>query len=268
MVVFVCPSTPEYQRIILSGQGAYVKEIALITGVIDESKLHLSRWRDQLTKLNMWKYTEFKKIAFLDSDAFPIANLDDIFDLVPTQNCIKDKLSADDATTLRTRDGAELCQYTFGGTIMSEQDGALNGGVLVFAPSLVWHAKFMRDLEKTDQYNIQTAEQGLLDSSLGFGWQGAFPRHDFTQIYNADKPFYDEHRFANIIRVLHCKLWSPMSLVWAPELNIKWDTDWMAMSRFYDDDIFSSARETGRRKEPLEAWVESQQRSDGTALEE
>ncbi|CCG84692.1 protein of unknown function [Taphrina deformans PYCC 5710] len=263
IIVFVCPSTPSYQRRILAGQGAIIEEIELIT-VSDPSKLHLSRWRDQLTKLNMWKYTDYKRITFLDVDAFPVQNMDDIFDVVPTQECIRSKLNAEDKKVMEDpAAGRELCGYTFGGTVMSENDGAyLNGGVFVFAPSRVWHAKLMRDLEKTDQYDVQTAEQGLLDSVLGFSKRGPFPRHDFSQNYNADGQFYLDHNERGTIKVIHCKMWSPLSLTHAPELNIRWDVDWMSMARFYDSDIFALARQTGHRKEPLEVLGEMAEKAE------
>lgn len=249
MLIFVCPSTPKYQRSILAGQGAIVKEIELVSGVIDPSKLHLSRWRDQLTKLNMWKYTEFKRIAFLDVDAFPVQNIDDIFEVVPDQNCDVMKLSLDDASTIKNSGDKELCRYTFGGSIMSDTDDELNGGFFVFSPNLLWHKKLLRDARKTDQYDEQTAEQGLLNSNLGFGLKGPFKRYTISQVYNADREYYLMKKAEgnlNHVRVVHCKMWSPLSVEWAPELTTKWDVDWMTMCRWYDSDAFVESRKTGR----------------------
>lgn len=245
MIVFVCPSTPQYQRTILAGQGAVVEEIELVSGLIDPTKLHLSRWRDQLTKINMWTYTRYKRIAFMDSDAFPVKNIDDIFDIVPLQDCDANRLNTDDLEMLHRPNGQDLCKYTFGGAIMSETDNELNGGFFVFSPNLMWHEKLLRDAKKTNEYDEKTAEQGLLNSNLGFGINGPYKRYTISQDYNSDKEYYIAKKEAgklDEIRIVHCKMWSPLSLLWAPELNVKWDVDWMSMCRWYDSDAFVSAR--------------------------
>lgn len=263
MIVFVCPSTPKWQRTTLLGQGAIVKDIELIQDVLDVTQLHLGRWRDTLAKLNVWKSTEFKRIVFLDSDAFPVQQIDGIFDAVPEQDCNVDQLSPEDYETYKGPDGKELCRYTFGGAEMSDTDNKLNGGVLVLSPSLVWHKKLVRDARKTDLYDSRTSEQGLLDSSLGFGLEGPFKRITLSQIYNADKEAYmlrKQRPKDPDIKIIHCKMWSGLSLEWAPELNDKWSIDWMDQCRWYDSEVFAHARRTGHRKEYLELIGENEKR--------
>lgn len=245
ITVFTCPSTPSWQKRTMRGMGAQVMDIELIAA--DTTKLHLSRWRDQLAKLNLWKHVEFNKIVFLDSDAFPIDNIDELFE-TPSQRCLSD-------------DGSETCEYTFAGAEMSDTDHELNGGVFVMVPSLAWHGKLLVDVQKTDQYDSQTAEQGLLNSDLAFGLTSNHPRQTLSQKYNADKEFYGANMFIfneSSIKVIHCKMWSPMSTLWAPELSTRWDVDWMTMSRWYDDDNFEFARREGRIKSYFEIVAEKE----------
>ena len=232
----------------MKGQGAVIRDIDLLP-VSDVGALHLPRWKDQLAKLNMWSFTEFKRIIFLDSDAFPIDNIDELFD-IEEQHCNVEKLNADDRAMFEEH-GDLFCNYTFGGAIMSETDEELNGGVLVFSPNTLIHEKLMRDVRKTGEYDHQTAEQGLLNSFLGFGIHGPFPRTTISQRFNADKEFYVPRKYAKSeeqVKVIHCKLWSPLSLLWDPELNVRWDTDWMDMCRCFDEDEFEFARVNGRIK--------------------
>jgi alpha-N-acetylglucosamine transferase len=37
----------------------------------------------------MWTETDFERILFLDADALPLANIDDMFDQAPEQRCAK-----------------------------------------------------------------------------------------------------------------------------------------------------------------------------------
>ncbi|KAJ8607094.1 hypothetical protein MRB53_040530 [Persea americana] len=69
------------QRDILRGQGAIVEELPAIDQVVSYKELAVARWADQFSKLGIWNYTSFDRIAFLDSDVFPVENIDDYFDI-------------------------------------------------------------------------------------------------------------------------------------------------------------------------------------------
>lgn len=114
VIVFVCPFTLPQQRIILRGQGAIVKETEL-RNFVPVEKIPVVRWQDQFSKLNMWKETQFKRIAFMDSDAFPIWNVDDVFDKVPERECVMDSLSPEDHAAALRKGGSEFCNYVYGG---------------------------------------------------------------------------------------------------------------------------------------------------------
>lgn len=128
VIVFVCPFIPELQRTILRGQGAIVREIGLLDQIVPADKVPVARWLDQFSKLNMWRETDFKKIAYLDVDAFPMANIDDVFELVPEQDCMQSLLSKGDEIIMREypEESQSLCKYTFGG-VDPYNDGEING---------------------------------------------------------------------------------------------------------------------------------------------
>lgn len=144
-------------------------------------------------------------------------------------------------------------------------------GFLVFSPSESMYQKLIRGAQKIDQYDLNKMEQGLLKSKLAFHPDGAFKATKLPPVYNAVPDYYITHRDGNAesadgsIKVLHDKLWNPLMTSDRPELNQRWDLDWMAMCRFYDGDRFAHARETGRLKEPLEIFFEGleEQRKNG-----
>jgi alpha-N-acetylglucosamine transferase len=39
------------------------------------------RWVDQFTKLQLWKFTEYDRIVYMDSDMFPLANTEELFSM-------------------------------------------------------------------------------------------------------------------------------------------------------------------------------------------
>lgn len=132
VVVFVCPFVPVEQREILRGQGALVKEIELLDDIVPADKVPVARWRDQFAKLNMWKETQYKKIAYFDVDALAIANIDDLFEIVPEQTCDKSLFPKEDKDLMARHDSqtaAAFCNFTFAGVDpygMGEVNGYAN----------------------------------------------------------------------------------------------------------------------------------------------
>jgi inositol 3-alpha-galactosyltransferase len=267
IIVYVCPFIPERNRRIFRGQGAIVKEIELLDDIIPDEAISTRRWIDVLSKLNIWREVEWKRIAFLDSDAFPITNIDDIFDLVPEQQCKKEKLSPEDKAVVENGEGGEdMCNYVYSGVWQFTPDN-INAGMLVFKPNLDMHAKLIRAAKSTEDYNVQDMEQGVLKSKNAFAADGPFPVNVLPAIWNADPDYYKSHRDEGTeapegpLKILHVKMWNRMwgSVGNMTDLNVMWDLDWMEMCRFYDSDVgYIEARKTGIYKTPLERFLELQ----------
>jgi inositol 3-alpha-galactosyltransferase len=271
LIVFVCPFIPEEQRRILRGQGALVKEIELLDDIIPDEAISTKRWIDVLSKLNMWKEVEWKRIVFLDSDAFPVTNIDDIFDVVPVQKCKKEALSPEDKAVVNNGKGGEdMCNYVYAGVSQFSPDN-INAGMLVLKPNLDMHAKLLRAARSTGDYDVKDMEQGVLKSKNAFAADGPFPVNRLAPVWNAVPEYYIKYledgaeATEGPVRILHVKWWNGLWGAWnnLTQLNNRWDLDWMTMCRFYDsDDGFIEARKTGVYKTPWERYLKSENKKE------
>lgn len=266
IIVFVCPFIPEENRRIFRGQGAIVKEIELLDNIIPDDAIGTKRWIDVLSKLNLWKEIEWKRIVFLDSDAFPVKNIDDIFDIVPEQQCNQEALSPEDKAIVNDGNrGEDMCNYVYAGVPQFSADN-INAGMLVLKPNLDMHAKLIKAAKRTDDYDVKDMEQGVLKSKNAFAADGPFPVNNLPRIWNAVPEYYIKYLADGAeatdgpVRVLHVKMWNRLWGNWnnLTQLNDMWDLDWMTMCRFYDsDEGFVKARKTGVYKTPWEIYLES-----------
>lgn len=267
VIVFVCPFIPEEHRRIFRGQGAIVKEIELLDNIIPDEAILTKRWIDVLSKLNLWKEIEWNRIVFLDSDAFPIRNIDDIFDLAVEQQCNKEALNPEDkAAVSKSNGGNDMCTYVYAGVAQFSLDN-INAGMLVLKPNLDMHAKLIRAAKRTEDYNVKDMEQGVLKSNNAFAADGPFPVNRLPSIWNALPEYYIKYLADGAeategpVRVLHVKMWNRLWGSWnnLTHLNDMWDLDWMKMCRFFDSDEFVQARTTGVYVTPLERYLKSQE---------
>ncbi|KAG5916821.1 hypothetical protein E4U42_007506 [Claviceps africana] len=268
VVVFVCPFIPSFPRRVLMGQGAVVREIGLLDGIIPDEAISTRRWVDVLSKLNLWRQVEWERIAFLDSDAFPVRNMDDVFDVVPQQQCRREALDAQDGAVVGdTKRGDDMCSYVYAGVAQFSVDN-INAGMLVLKPNLDMHAKLLRAARKTEDYDVTDMEQGVLKSRNAFAADGPFPVHRLPPVWNALPEYYIRYMADRAettegpIRVLHAKMWNRLWGSWnnLTHLNDMWDLDWMKMCRFFDSDDFVRARVTGVYETPLERYLRGQMR--------
>ena len=175
----------------------------------------------------MWNQTQFTRIAFLDSDAFPLQNIDDIFDISTPQKCVAQKLEPEDLTHEQ-----EICDYIFAGTEMLDTK-EINGGVAVLSPNTAMHTRLLRNMVKTDQFDASMVEQGFLNWQ--FNVSGPFPTNFLPRAYNGFFPQPDE-RFQ--LKVVHEKLWA-LDL-WGDNL---FNSTWTEMLQFYDSPNFLELRQ-------------------------
>lgn len=224
--VFVAPFIPKQQRDILAGAGANIVELPLVEWTPNQDIY--ARWKDLFSKLHMWNQTEYTRIAFLDSDAFPLQNIDEIFDISSPQKCIADKIEPEDVAHQK-----EICDYVFSGVEMMN-DKQINGGVQVLSPNSAMHARLLRNMVHTDKFDSSMVEQGYLNWQ--FSVTGAFPTNFIPRAYNGFFPQITE-RFT--LKVVHEKLW--MSDPWGDKL---FDNMWAEMLRFYDSGKFAEIRQS------------------------
>ena len=223
--VFVGPFIPDEQRNIFRGAGANVVELPVVDWQPTEEIY--ARWKDLLSKMHMWNQTQFTRIAFLDSDAFPLQNIDSIFDISRPQKCIPEKLEAEDLARKE-----EICDYVFSGIeMMGTQE--INGGVEVLTPNQAMHARLLRNLDKTDQFDNKMVEQAFLNWQ--FNVSGPFPTNFIPRAYNG---FFPQPGERYELKVVHEKLW--MFDPWGDKI---FESTWMEMLRFYDGGGLSDMRQ-------------------------
>ena len=231
-VVFVADFVTPEQRQLLAGAGAIVRELAPLEWNPNVDGIQ-SRWKDLFAKLNMWKETEFSKIVFLDADAFPVANVDAMFELAVEKNCIESKLTPDD----HLLGGKSACEpYVFAGiphNPFSQDNIEVNGGVLVFKPSLNMHQRLLQNYLKYDKYDVKTVEQGFLNWQ--FNIKGAFPATALERQWGAVFPTDEDE---GKVKVVHEKIWSEEK-AW---MKKEWVDHWIEMSQFYMGEEFGTMR--------------------------
>ncbi|KAF1995068.1 glycosyltransferase family 8 protein [Amniculicola lignicola CBS 123094] len=231
-IVFVGEWVTPEQRQLLSGAGAIVRELQSLEWNPNVEGVQ-PRWKDLFAKLNMWRETEFDKIMFLDGDAFPTSNLDEIFDVTDTQECIREKLGIDDFLG----DGDPVCEpYVFAGVPQNpdrETDVNINVGSMIFTPSDKMHARLLQNYVKTDHYDCLMAEQAFLNWQ--FNINGAFPGKQMDRTWGGAFPKDNDE---GTLKVVHEKLWAAEK-GW---LKAEWETRWGEMVLFYMGDEFGKRR--------------------------
>ena len=232
-IVFVADFVTSEQRALLSGAGALVRELAPLEWSPSVPGVQ-KRWKDLFAKLNMWQETEFERILFLDADAFPLANLDQMFEIAPVRGCVPEKLHLDDFLT----DGPVCEAYIFAGV---PQDpfkpvpSNINVGSMVFTPSLRMHARLLQNYVKTDKYDSLMAEQAFLNWQ--FSSEGAFPGTPLERTWGGFFPTEEERD--GRLKVVHEKIWVAEG-GWLKE---EWESGWRDMMAFYASENFRAARE-------------------------
>lgn len=222
ITVFVAPHIAEEQRDILIAAGALVRELDFVEGHMVFSEE--TKWRDLFSKLNMWAETDFTRIAFLDLDAFPIQNIDGIFDAAKKQRCEVALIAPEEQANVN-----HICEYVFSGT--DAGTGSANAGVMVFEPNTAMHQYLLRESKKTDNFDNNMAEQPFLN--WAFRANGPFPTHFIDRSWNGIRPQESEK---HSLKVVHAKLWAinPAAgggLSWASRY---WSQNWLDMLALYE----------------------------------
>ncbi|KAF7858016.1 hypothetical protein EAF04_009372 [Stromatinia cepivora] len=238
-IAFVASHVTQDQRQLLAGAGAIVREL----GPLDwnpntkdladgEDKPIFSRWRDTFSKLHMWAQTDFDRILFLDADAFPLENIDEMFDLVPPKACNALKQETSDYFP----DGSASCngeEFIFSG--VPQVPGIpveINVGAMVFTPSQSIYKRFLQNYQKYNMYNTNMADQAFL--AWQFKQDGAFP---VTPLERKWGGFFPREEDRGKLKVVHEKLWA--SEGWLLE---EWMEGWREMLGWYDGGVFDGER--------------------------
>ncbi|OAK99428.1 nucleotide-diphospho-sugar transferase [Phaeosphaeriaceae sp. SRC1lsM3a] len=231
-IVFVADFVTQEQRSLLAGAGAVVRELKPVEWHCDAAGVQ-KRWKNLFAKLNMWLETDFERILFLDADAFPLTNIDGIFDVAPVQKCHEDKVQLDDFLP----DSTSVCEpYVFAGVPQDPFDAAspnINVGSMVFSPSKRMHQRLIQNYLKTDHYDCAMAEQAFLNWQ--FSPKGAFPPTSLERQWGG---FFPREVEEGKLKVVHEKIWVAKD-GW---MKKEWERGWKEMVEWYTSADFVGAR--------------------------
>lgn len=231
-VVFVADFVPPEQRRLLAGAGAIVRDLAPLPWHPTDAGI-LERWKDLFAKLHMWNETSFSRILFLDADAFPIAPIDDMFELKKVRKCIESKMQLDDFLPA----GEPVCEpYIFAGVSADPYsifDVDINVGSMVFTPNTKQYQRLLQNYLKFDKYDVKMAEQAFLNWQ--FGINSAYPPGILSREYGAFSP---KENGETGLKVVHEKIWAAQRGPWKDE----WENTWKEMMTFYGSEEFVTAR--------------------------
>jgi len=235
VVVFVAPFVTQEQRMHFRAAGAIVREVAQLPFVPNAATTNqvAHRLRDVFSKLEMWNQTDFTRIAYLDSDAFPLVNVDALLgtEISPDQKCKPELLKDEDRAMM----SENICDYVFTGI----RDGVLpmmNAGVMVLRPNEAMHNVLVREYHHQENFNNGFVEQALL--AYVFREDGPFPPNFISDAWNGDPQVKDDGRE---LYILHAKLWAWLFPDhWA--LPIFGDT-WKSLKAYYESEEFMKMRE-------------------------
>lgn len=232
-IAFVAEYVTPEQRALLRGAGAIVRELSPLEWTPNVPGVS-KRWKDLFAKLNMWNEVEFQRILFSDADAFPLANIDEMFELAPMQTCDETKMQIDDFLADRT----PVCEsYIFAGVPQDplvSLNSNINVGSMVFTPSSRMHKRLLQNYVKTDHYDCRMAEQAFLDWQ--FSPNGAFPAAPLDRVWGG---FFPKEEEEGKLKVVHEKIWVAEE-GW---LKKEWERTWEEMLAFYSSASFAEARE-------------------------
>jgi inositol 3-alpha-galactosyltransferase len=234
----VTPFVPQFKRDILAAEGAYVKEINDLEIKWKHTYWSSTRWRDVYTKLNLWAETDFKKIAFLDSDAFPFENVDELFgELSAPSTCNETSILQEDVQYM-----PEICNYTMAVVPIIPWDPikGINAGTIVLGPNKRMHERLVAAAPQVERYE-GIMEQGLIEWQ--FAYNGSFPFRTLERKYNG---FFPQHDESGKLKIVHEKLWEADRVVQqnAEWLKHWWDDIWVEMEAFYTGMEFRYSRES------------------------
>ncbi|KAE8152746.1 nucleotide-diphospho-sugar transferase [Aspergillus avenaceus] len=240
-LVLVTKDVPQAQRDTLTREGATV----ILAENLEREWIHpkWSRWTNVLAKLNLWKATDYEKIAFLDADTIVLEPLDDIFEdsstalqpLLPPREGVSSNLSQALPETyllsgLHDR-WVEEALPPVPGKEFYAAGNYVNAGFLVLSPSQTLFDYYVSLLDTPDRFDASYPEQNLLN--LAHRADGRMPWQELGTGWN-HKPLSATTDDLKNFKSLHQKWWRPVS---DPDVNVFMRNITQEMEGFFNADM-------------------------------
>ncbi|PQE33307.1 glycosyltransferase family 8 protein [Rutstroemia sp. NJR-2017a WRK4] len=249
-LVFVSPFVTEQQRDLISGAGAIVRDLPPLDWDPPASSAEhpiYARWKDNFSKLHMWNETDFERFLFLDADAFPVTNIDAMFEIAAPRKCKAELLEADDYAPA-CGSAEEAKSYVFSAVPQGGSGGPVevNVGAMVFSTSTDMYVRFLGNYQKYDRYVTHMADQGFM--SWQFKQDGAFPATLLDREWDG---FFPKEEDKGKLKVVHEKLWAGSTKGWLKE---EWVSGWTEMVQWYEGTEFDWERKNDNQVKELLRW--------------
>ena len=198
VTVFVVPGVNPAQIASFEAGGAIVRQVEEVPWNPSFGNKLALRLKGIFAKLEMWRQTDFTRIAYFDGDAIPIAIVDALLEtsLISDSKCKAELLAEQDRPK-----SWDVCQYLFAG-VRDEMLHTINAGMFVLAPNQAMHGMLIRESHNNSNFDNGLAEQALL--TYVFREDGPFPPTFLSEAYNGSPSVYLEGR---PLYVVHGKAW-------------------------------------------------------------
>ncbi|KAF2226543.1 nucleotide-diphospho-sugar transferase [Elsinoe ampelina] len=195
VIVIVAERVPEHQRQRLRKDGAVVVQVPSLSA--SWTKAGWSGWDSVLTKLRLFEFTDFERIAFLDVDTVLSKPIDDVFDdpaveerynLRNIHMNIPGAIEAPDTYVF-----AGNAESAHGHEFPPTQEGRdwpnrryLNAGFFIIKPDVEMLKYYLSVLEMPDSFDSKLPEQNLMNAI--HRRDGNMPWQQVNTIYNIHYP--------------------------------------------------------------------------------
>lgn len=202
--VLVTENVAQWKRDRLTADGAIVMLVPIlqVPNILSREATYIHHpliksdysWVDQFTKFNLWKLTQYDRIVYVDSDMFPLANTEELFDLELDQQSTTDPpFSYSFAAVHNIIGKTEHFPLTGGG---------FNAGFFVLKPDIdIFDRLWEMAMDPKQPWNgSKDMEQGLLVSFFDQG--GPAPLHALEWFWNCkDMP----DRYMDSAKIVHAR---------------------------------------------------------------
>lgn len=222
-IVLVTDNVNEERRARLRRDGAIIVPAELITS--SWVKTETSTWQDVMTKLRLWKLTQFERICFVDGDTVLAQPIDGVFQ----DDAVSLRKTGDNQAEIFDDEDEMPANYTFAGVPeMNRTHGFppdhptdypnwdyLNAGFFVFEPSLKMFDYYMSLMNTVNKFDPQMPEQNLLN--YAHRHDGNMPWLHLNNTWNIHYPTKNDVEGG--VKSVHDKWWAPESSEMKPWLE-------------------------------------------------
>ncbi|KAH8725870.1 nucleotide-diphospho-sugar transferase [Phaeosphaeriaceae sp. PMI808] len=218
VIVTKTVSSAKKERLQKDGAVVVVVEDLVADWIADRDPIN-PRFRDVMTKLRLWEFTQFERICLVDGDTVLMENIDGVFN----DPAVKTQITMDKSDAIRHDEAPLPHKYAFATTAEPRIDhdfppsedrneyefgpNYLNSGFIVFAPSTEMFAYYSSLLDKSDgRWGEGLPEQNLLN------WahrrpNGNMPWQTLDRMWNIHFPTVKDMQAG--VKSLHEKFWNP-----------------------------------------------------------